>query len=82
MVLQINDYDTNSNSHNTIIVIVGMGLIMQQQSQNVAITQKENAINAIHNTKEKETIQATHSGSRLVSKIQKMYLYISSILEL
>lgn len=47
----------------TIIVIVGMGLIMQQQSQSVAVTQKENAINAIHNTKEKETIQATHSGS-------------------
>ncbi|MHB8547139.1 MAG: hypothetical protein ACYDAJ_10275 [Nitrosotalea sp.] len=47
----------------TLIVIVGMGLIMQQQSQSVAVTQKENTINAIHNTKEKETIQATHSGS-------------------
>jgi len=46
----------------TLLVVVGIGLIMLTESQNVAITQKENAINAIHANKEKETVQATYNG--------------------
>ncbi len=46
----------------TLLVVVGIGLIMLTESQNVAITQKENAINVMHSNKEKETIQATHNG--------------------
>jgi hypothetical protein len=47
----------------TLIVIVGMGLIMQQESQSVAITQKASNVDTLHNIKEKETILAFHSGN-------------------
>lgn len=52
----------------TLLVVVGIGLIMLTESQNMAITQKENAINTIHANKEKETIQATHDGKTFVFK--------------
>lgn len=47
----------------TLLVVVGMGLIMLTESQNVAITQKENVVNTIHSNKEKEIIQVMQSGS-------------------
>ncbi len=55
----------------TLLVVVGIGLIMLTESQNVAITQKENAINVIHSNKEKETIQATHNDKTFVINNQE-----------
>ena len=46
-----------------VIAVLAIGMISVQESQTVALTQKANTVNAIHNAKEKETIQATHSGS-------------------
>ncbi len=46
-----------------VIAVLAIGMISVQESQSVALTQKANTINAIHDIKEKETIQATHSGS-------------------
>ncbi|MDE1813358.1 MAG: hypothetical protein KGH87_04955 [Thaumarchaeota archaeon] len=46
-----------------VIAVLAIGMISVQESQSVALTQKANMVNAIHNAKEKETIHATHSGS-------------------
>jgi hypothetical protein len=44
-------------------VVLGIGLIMVTESQNVEIIQKENTINTIHSNKEKEMIQVIQSGN-------------------
>lgn len=47
----------------TLLVVVGIGLIMLTESQNVSIMQKENTLISIHSIKEKESIQVTQSGN-------------------
>lgn len=47
----------------TLLVVLGIGLIMVTESQNVEIIQKENTINTIHSNKEKEMIQVIQSGN-------------------